>query len=222
MSFYTVKAKTTVAVCYRGKQWWFCRVKKIKFSHFSFSQWWKEDLSSTFPSNKATECTSCHMPPCHITVLPLRSLLITAFLTVTSLMPVMMRFKVVRSLGWGPILISAPRAQWTAPLMQIFYWKQWLVARRHWLIVLHFPMRTMGMMRNSAVSLHWLLITGNRIVVSLTRHQCLRGLRGGFHMRNVGKSSWQTGSGAGVNPREHPDRYTSIQCNQCICWLLNH
>lgn len=135
------------------------------------------------------ECTSCHMPPCLITVLPLRSLLITAFLTVTFLIPAMMHFKVVGSLGWGPILISAPHAQWTAPLMQTFYWKQWLVAGRRSLIVLYFPTRTTGMMRNSAVSLRWLLIIGNRITVSLTRRQCLKGPREGFRMRSVGKSS---------------------------------
>lgn len=168
------------------------------------------------------ECTSCHMSPSLTTVLPLKSLLITAFLTVTSQIPALMHWKVVDSPGSALISVSAHQTQWTAHLMQAFFWMRWLVEGRRRPTVFLIPMRAARMMRNSAMSLRCPPITGKRITISLTPRRCSTGRRGGCHTRSVGKLSWQTGSGAGVNQREHPDRYSGVQSDQFISLILNH
>ena len=113
---------------------------------------------------------------------------------------------VAGSPAWRLTLISAPRARWTAPPTQTFCWRRWPEEGRRWLIVLHVPTRATGRTRTSAASPWCPLITGSRSAISPTRRPCSRGRRGGCRTRTVAKSSCPTGSGAGVNQRERPDR----------------
>lgn len=171
------------------------------------SQLWKENLSSTFPSNKAMESTSYHTPTSLTAAPPWRSPIITAFSTVTSQIPALTHWKVAAFPGFVPTLISAPLPQWTAPLARVSFQRPG--EGRRWLTVLYCLTRTTRMVRSFTVCPRCLLIIRKRDITWTTPHLCLKGRRGGCRTRSVGKSSWRTGSGAGVNQREHPDRYST-------------